>query len=345
MPALPKTGEERALDIALTYPWALLLLPLTLVPFFAHQAKSLRYSSLSILPFDGLSFVFSNGVKLLTTLVILLLIVSLTKPYLKEQTVERMGKGAQIVILLDRSASMNENFAGRYFGGGASESKVAMARQLLSEFVLQRQDDFFGMISFSTAPIHVLPLTQDKEAILAAIRATKTRGRGVTNIAPGLYMGLSYFSDIPVTGSRVILLVSDGAAKIDIDTQTTLTQLFHQNRVMLYWVYLRNKDSARLDTKPANINESTTPEYFLHQYFQSMGIPYRSFEAENPQALQEAIKAIGELENKPIRYTEKIPRKDLAETCYLWTLAGLFVLLLIKYFEVKTEQKLIKRYL
>jgi hypothetical protein len=44
---------------------------------------------------------------------------------------------------------MNENFASRYFGGIAAESKVAVARQLLGgEFVQRRQNDFFGMISF-----------------------------------------------------------------------------------------------------------------------------------------------------------------------------------------------------
>ena len=342
MPALSQTRKGLKVDLSLTYPWVLLLSPLALLPFFGRHQKALRYSSLTALPFDAISFILFTLLKLVSASIILLLIFSLTSPYLKEQTVQRIGNGAQIVLLLDRSASMNENFAGRYFGGSAKESKVAIARKLLGEFVQQRQDDFFGMISFSTAPIHVLPLTQDKAAILAAIQATRSRGRGVTNIAPGLSMALDYFKDKPVTGSRVIMLVSDGAARIDQDTQTTLTQLFHQNKVLLYWIYLRNERSLSLKSLPSNANESTSPEYFLHRFFQNMGTPYRAFEAENSEALQDAIAEVGQLENKPIRYTEKIPRQSLVDFCYQWAIPGILLLLVVRYFELKTESYLSK---
>lgn len=326
--------------IGLSYPWVLLFSPLALLPFFGRHLQALRYSSLTALPFDPLSFLLFALLKLIAAGVIMLLIFGLSDPYLKEQSVARIGQGAEIVLLLDRSASMNENFAGRYFGGTAKESKVAIARDLLSEFVSRRKDDFFGMISFSTAPIHVMPLTQDKTAILAAIQATKSRGRGVTNIAPGLAMALGYFEDRPVTGSRVIMLVSDGAARIEPETQIALAQLFQQFKVMLYWVYLRDDKSAGLDSKPANANESTSPEYFLHQFFTGIGIPYKAFEAQNREALQNAIDEIGRLENKPIQYTEKIARQSLAEYCYSWAIAGIALLLVVRYFELKSERYL-----
>lgn len=332
------------MELNLTHPWLLLLSPLALLPFFGRRQRGLRYSSVSALPFDALSFAGFALVQLLYAGVILLLVLALTSPYLPERTLQRIGQGAQIVVLLDRSASMNENFAGRYFGGNAKESKVATARKLLGEFVRQRRDDFFGMISFSTAPIHVLPLTQDKEAVLAAIRATQSRGRGVTNIAPGLAMSMDFFKGQAVTGSRVIMLVSDGAARIDQDTRARLAQLFRQNNVMLYWIYLRNERSASLRQRPANANESTTPEYFLHQFFLSMDIPYRAFEAENPEALQQAITEIGKLERKPIRYTEKIARQSLTESCCRWALGGILILLAVKYFELRSEAFLSKKH-
>ncbi len=318
-------------------PWILPFTLLALLPFFRSNHRRNRYSSLEIIPFDWVSASFFLCLRLISAAVILLLILGLASPYRHEQTVERIGKGAHIVLLLDRSASMNENFAGRYFGGEAKESKVAVARQMLIEFIKRRKDDLFGLISFSTSPIHVLPLTQNKTAILSAIQATKSRGRGVTNIAPGLSMALDFFTGKPITGSRVILLVSDGAARIDKTTQTTLSQLFSQNRAMLYWIYLRNKHSVSLSKKPPNANETTTPEYFLHQFFLTMGIPYHAFEAENPDALQHAIEEIEKLENNPIRYREKIPRHYLDDLCFQMAIIGLILLLLVKYFEYKTE--------
>lgn len=213
-----------------------------------------------------------------------------------------------------------------------------MARQVLSEFVARRQNDFFGMISFSTAPIYVMPLTQDRTAILAAINATQSRGRGVTNIAPGLAMALDYFTGQPQTGSRVILLVSDGAARIEPETQTKLTQLFRQNNVMLYWIYLRTGNSPRLGQKPANANESTTPEYFLRQYFLGMGIPYHAFEAEDPAALENAIHAIEKLENKPLFYAETVPRQPLTPWFYSAAVIGLILLAVVRTVEIRTRQ-------
>lgn len=313
--------------INFAHPWVLLFALMALLPFWRSNVKPVRYSSLSMIPADGLSTLLHTLLKLIAAAVILLLVAGLAEPYYPENKVERVGKGAHIVLLLDRSASMNENFAGRYFGGKAGESKVAVARQMVTEFVQRRPSDLFGMISFSTTPIPVLPLTQDKTAILSAIRATRSRGRGVTNIAPGLSMALDYFADQPLTGSRVILLVSDGAARIEPETQEKLGHLFRQNKVILYWIYLRNKNSVSLRQKPDHANETTTPEYFLHQYFLSMNIPYRAFEAENPDALQNAIREIEKLENEPILYQEQIPRQPLSGFSYQLAILLIGVLL------------------
>jgi mxaC protein len=250
--------------------------------------------------------------------------------------VERIGTGAHVVLLLDRSSSMNENFTGKYLGARQGESKSAVARQLLSEFVGRREHDLFAMVNFSAAPIYVLPLTEDRAAVQSAIAAGGGRGYGVTHIAPGLAMALDFFTGKPITGSRIILLVSDGAARIDEETRDRLKQWFQDTQASLYWIYLRNPKSAPLSEKPANPNESTTPEYFLHTYFQELGVPYRAFEAENPEALQRAIAEVERLENLPLTYREKQPRQDISGWCYGTALAFLSLLLAARALEVKT---------
>ena len=325
------------MELEFANPWLILLSPLALIPLFRSTREATAYSSIAMLPSDWISSAIFTLIRLTATMVILSALLGLAEPFYKQRTIERIGTGAHIILLLDRSASMNENFTGRYFGGKPKETKVAIARQVLTDFVNRRQEDFFAMISFSTAPIHILPLTQDKTAILAAINATHSRGRGVTNIAPGLSIALDYFTGQPITGSRVILLVSDGAARIDLDQQNTLKQLFRQNKSMLYWVYLRDKKSPSLTVKPKNANETTTPEYFLHQFFLSMDVPYQAFEAENEEALQQAIVAIEKQENKPIKYQERIPRQSLAKQCYLSAIIGLLFLLVIRGLEISSD--------
>ena len=106
----------------------------------------------------------------------------------------------------------------------------------------------------------------------------------------------------------------------------------------MYWIYLRTANSPGLmraeNEPPANVD--SVPEYFLHRYFQSLGTPYRAYEADNPQALQEAVEAVSRLENLPIHYLETVPKRDLAPAC--WGLALLCVLLLLgaNRLEIKT---------
>jgi len=191
------------------------------------------------------------------------------------------------------------------------------------------------MVAFAAAPIYVLPLTDDRIAVQAAIAAAGGRGHGVTNIAPGLAMALDFFTQRPKEGSRIILLVSDGAARIDEQTRDRLRQTFEETGTTLYWIYLRNPTSAPLTQKPNNPNESTTPEYFLNTYFESLNVPYKAFEAENPDAMEKAIREVERLENLPLPYREFLPRKDLSNGFFIGALVLMFTLAASRLLEIR----------
>ena len=323
------------MSLGLLTPWALILLPLALIPWFRRGQEAIRYSSLMMVPEDPLSEWIDRGLRAMASLALSLLILGMSGPFQREKSVDRIGTGAHIVLLLDRSSSMNENFTGRYLGAKASESKSAMARKLLSEFVDRRVHDLFAMVAFAAAPIYVLPLTDDRTAVQAAIAAAGGRGHGVTNIAPGLAMALEFFNQKPKEGSRIILLVSDGAARIDEQTRDRLRQNFEETGTTLYWIYLRNPTSAPLTEKPANPNESTTPEYFLNAYFESLDVPYKAFEAENPDAMEKAIKEVERLENLPLPYREFLPRHDLSNGFFISALVLMLGLIAARLMEVR----------
>ncbi len=286
-----------------------------------------------MIPTDSISRIVDIVIRVAACLSFFAIILGLSGPYKGGHWIKKPGTGAQIVLLLDRSASMNQNFSGKHMGGRSSETKGRYAQKLLSEFVEQRENDLFAMVSFSTSPIYTLPLTQDKTAILAALRAASMKGRGITNIASGLAMALKFFDHQSHSGSRIILLVSDGATRIDEDTQHALHQWFYENRVTLYWIYMRSPNSSHLSEQPNNPTETTSPEFFLHQFFRNMAIPYRSYEAENPQAVKQAISDISALETKPIVYQEKVAKTDLANYCYGFASILLSLLLISKALE------------
>ncbi len=322
-------------SLSFSSPIAFLLLPLVALPLLRNTTPTVSYSWIQLLPDDPLSERLTWLIKILTSLAILALIIGIAQPFSGQQSVTKIGTGAQIVLVFDRSASMRSDFASSYMGGGASQSKSTIARQILQEFIQSRDDDFLGMVSFSSAPVFVLPLTQSRAAITAAISGTQTGSKGTTNIAPALSMALDYFADKPLTSARIIMLVSDGAAKMNNETQQTLKLLFKNRQTRLYWIYLRNQNGTRLTETPKHANESRTPELFLHQFFQSLDVPYRAYEAENPQMLRDSIAEIDRLENKPLVYQEKTPRHSLSSWAYASALILMLLLIPIRFLEAR----------
>jgi mxaC protein len=225
------------------------------------------------------------------------------------------------VLLLDRSRSMDQPFRSvrdyRTWTDSNYESKAHAAARLLSEFAAQRTQDLFAMMVFSTLPVPVLGFTQKQEVIQSAIQAgDKGKGLADTEIGSALEAALELFAARPYQGSRVILLVSDGGAHIDFETRGRIAHAMKRQKVALYWIYLRSFRSPGLNPEVAPEAAESIPEYFLHRFFETMGTPYQAFEAENPQAMGQAIAEIDRLENLPIRFTEVVAQRDLSQWCY-----------------------------
>ncbi|MGR9088213.1 MAG: vWA domain-containing protein [Gammaproteobacteria bacterium] len=325
------------MSLAVEAPWVLASLALALLPLLSQGMRFHDHPELGVLPADPLSSVLSWLLRLCAMAVISALVLGMAGLHRTGQTVERIGHGAHIVLLLDRSNSMDNSFAGRA-PDGENESKSSAARRLLAEFVGDRKHDLIGLAEYSTAPFFVMPLTENRQAVQAAIAATAAPALAYTHVGKGLAMALSFFQEQPVTGSRIIVLVSDGAAAIDPDSEQSLRKWFKEKQVRLYWIFLRTANSPGIYDKPADPrddNAQAMPERFLHQFFVSLGVPYQAYQAESPNALKEAIAEINRLENLPIHYIERIPRQDLSGFCYLLAGGCLLILILAKSFEVE----------
>lgn len=326
------------MNLALNTPWALAGLLLTLLPLLNEGVKPSPYPWLENLPTDALSGLLALFLRLLGMAAIASLVLGMAGLYKTEQSIERIGHGANIVLLLDRSNSMDQTFAGQSGEGLSEESKSAAARRLLTEFVKQRPHDLLGIAEYSTSPLFVLPLTENKQAIQAAIDATAISALAYTHVSKGLSMALSFFEHQKLSGSRIILLVSDGAAVIDSDSELQLRRLFKEQQVRLYWIFLRTANSPGIFEAPQDSrddNADAMPERYLHLFFSSLNIPYQAYEAESPRAMQNAIEAINRLENKPLHYRQTIPRQDLSAACYRWATGLMVLLLALKSCEVR----------
>jgi mxaC protein len=323
--------------MTLSFPWVLWFLPLAFIPLIFKETSLQYYSWNEMIPKDRLSRIIAIILKFIATLILITIIVGLSGPHSQQREIEKTGIGAQIGLVLDRSASMDDPFAGND-QSKVGEMKSAAAARLITDFVNSRKNDMMGMVSFSNSAMYVLPLTDNKNAIIAAVRATAGNALFQTNIGSGLTTGAELFNKVPDSGSRAVILLSDGAGRIDAATQEKIKDWFGRLKISLYWIVLRQPGGISIfnTSFKARDDDVLPPQIELNEFFKSLNSPFQAYEAEDPKTLQKAIEDINQKEKKPIKYFEKIPGQDYSTHCFVTAALLMIALLTLKLIEVRS---------
>lgn len=307
------------------HPWALILAPLAALPLLRPRTGALSFSYLALLPPDRLGRLAAILWRGLAALAMLATVLFLASPGTPQTEVIRTGHGAEILVLIDRSRSMDLRMLPAnwrqidplirtqqaWFLG---PQKSQTARDLLSKFVAERPDDRISLMFFSTGPLPVVPFTQHDDIVQAGIKAGGIgRGLSDTDVGRALLAAIREFEARAYSGSRIILLVSDGGAQLDPPTRARIAAGLMRNRISLYWLYLRSINSPNLDTQDPGAE--AVPEIGLHRFFQSLRTPYRAYQAEEQGDLERAVADVGKQQNFPLDYIEQIPRRDYGRAC------------------------------
>lgn len=317
--------------MTLLHPWALLLLPLIIAPFWLKSHQGQMYSWLDIMPQDSFSDIANLVVKGLTSLLLLSIVLGLAGPQGPDQKIQKIGKGAQTVVVIDRSVSMDNPFAGDSTSGRAAEIKAAAARRLITSFIHARPDDMMGVVAFTNSALHGVKITTNRDAIFAAVNAATSAGINQTNIGAGITEAMSLFDDIQSSGSRAIVLLSDGAGKISPRVKKKIQEQITSKKLNLYWIVLREPDDISIFGKDQGYTpENMPPVIELDQYFKSLKIKYRAYEADNPTALQSALQDIDAREKNVIQYAVSNPGHDYGRDCIILALVLSIFILIVK---------------
>jgi mxaC protein len=307
-------------DLDLTRPWALALLPLAVLPLLRTHGHVLMFSWLPWLPRDRLGAFMGVLWRALAVLAILCTVLALAGPGQTGRPVTRTGHGAEILLLIDRSRSMDERMLPddwrsidplslRMQTASRGPQKSQVARDLLSRFVAERRHDRFALMFFSAGPISVVPFTQHDDVVQAGITAGGNgRGLSETDVGRALLAAIAQFDQRAYTGSRIVMLVSDGGAQLDEPTRRRITAGMQRNGIALYWLYLKTFNGPALDE--AVPEGGSVPELALHQFFRTLPTPYRAFQAEVAQDLEKAVAEVGRQQNLPLDIVEQVPRRD-----------------------------------
>lgn len=226
---------------------------------------------------------------------------------------------------MDRSASMDAHIRRHVLKVGdqarPSQSKNEVVRESLAWLVKQRPDNRYALTLFNVSAIPVAPFSDDAEIIQAGLSASGIgRGPNKTNMGLALLAAIKQFDRRNYSGSRAILLVSDGGAKLDDIVRKRISEGLKQNRISLYFIYIQSSaNSPDLETVGVNANPDVE-EIALHVFFKGLDTEYHVFQANDPESMTSAITQIDQQHNLPLTYYEQVPRTDYSHWLFVLAL-------------------------
>ena len=328
-----------ALDF--TTPWVLAILPLALLPLIDRQSDNIGFPALFWLPADSLGPTLRKIFSLISVLCLAALIIALAGPGSSQTDEERIGRGAELLILMDRSASMDAPVRRHQLKPGEQarpeEPKSQVVRQALSWLVNERPENRYALTLFNVSAIPVAPFSDDDSLIQAGLAASGIgRGPNKTNMGLALVSAIEQFDNRSYTGSRAILLVSDGGARLDEDTRRLISDGLLRNRINLYFIYIQSSEnSPDLETVGPDA-DAVVEEIALHVFFQQLDTSYRVFEANDPESMKASVQEIDKQENLPLRYLEPVPRVDFSHWFYAVALLGCLAVAALSTLRIQT---------
>ncbi len=318
-------------DIDLARPLVLVLLPLALLPLLPllrgrGGADLVAYPSVAWLPADRVGEVVEIVWRTLAAATIACIVAGLAGPGRSEARQERIGRGAELYVLLDRSSSMDATIRLPPPALGeaprASVTKNAVVREALTELIRQRPDHRYALTLFNAAPIRVAPFGEDSELVVAGLAASGIgRGPSETFMDRALLAAIDDFAERDYTGSRAILLVSDGGARLDAETRERVRRGLARERIALYFVYIRSSPNSPRLERVSTVADTDVEEIALHVFFDGLDTEYRVYEADDAASMAEVVADIDARQNLPLTRFDRVPRIDLSHRAW-WIALG-----------------------
>lgn len=240
-------------------------------------------------------------------------IVALARPQTHDSERKSRVEGTDIVIALDISSSM--------LATDLQPTRFDAAKDVAQKFVNQRTDDNIGFVVFSGESLSLMPLTNDKPALINAISGVKT---GLLNDGTAIGDGLSSAINRLTSGkakSKSIILLTDGTNNAGDIAPSTAAQIARQKGIKIYTIGVGTNGSIQI-TDPYGFSTTTMEtkidEAALKEIAKITNGKY--FRATDTKMLRNIFSEIDSLEKTTLD-VDKITRTE--ENFMPWILAAL----------------------
>jgi len=252
---------------------------------------------------------------------ITLLILALTQPVLYRDSIEMPDQKdpVDLVLLVDTNITM---VLKDYFDGEQSIERMSLTKELLSGFVNEFRGNRIGLSIMGNPPLHGLPFTADKGAILDAIaRIQVTLGGRLSDMSASLKLVSDYY---PTDLNPVAVMITDSGMQLgDIAPQSAAKNLAEAGYT-LYVIAIGSTDLSEVQKARTGFVYDPVDLALLSEV--ATAGAGKMFHAQTIDAFEEALETISQ-EQTPKSSTINTVR--LINPLYPWFIVfGLSLLLL-----------------
>ena len=247
---------------------------------------------------------FLNSLKILA---FIFLVTALASPVQEDTVVVKNDKGYEISLILDASGSMSEY------------NKFGIVKEIVEDFVDQREHDKLALSIFADFAYVAVPLTYDKKSIKRLLQRLEVgiAGRQKTALNEALFLSSNLFKTSK-SKEKIAILLTDGMDNTESIPLEVAIKTAKKYGIKVYTVGVGN---AGRDFNPA----------VLQQISKETGGKY--FSANTIEKLKEIYAVINNLEKSEIKAD-----KYVKKTYYFQYLLAFALLFLWSYFIVANKE-------
>jgi len=250
--------------------------------------------------------------RILRWLTWILILVALARPQWLEAPVSKTIPARDLLVAVDLSGSMEtEDFVG---ADGRQLDRMSAVKEVLSDFLVRREEDRVALIVFGSAAFVQLPFTTDKQVVQQMLDETRVRMAGPKTMlgdAIGLAITLFDRSELP---ERLMILLTDGNDTGSLIPPLRAAEIARDKGLVIHTIGVG--DNSRT-------GEEALDEAALREMSLITGGSY--FHAADRDELEQIYTRLDQLSPRKVEMVSHQPRRDL----FHWPLGAALLMTLI----------------
>lgn len=256
------------------------------------------------------------------------LIVALCRPQSHDAFRTSSVEGTDIILALDISGSMQAD--------DLRPSRFAAAKEVAQKFVNKRENDNMGLVVFSGESLSLMPLTNDRAALLAAIQNVKMGDlRDGTAIGDGLASAVNRIAQGNAK-SKSIILLTDGTNNAGDVPPSTAATIAKQKGIRVYTIGVGTDGSVAIQD-PYGFSTTTMETKIDEETLKSIAqtTDGKFFRATDSDMLRQVFDEIDNLEKTRLDVTRHTRTEEDFTPWLVIALSAFSLMLLLRYTVVR----------